>query len=738
MKFKLLVPLIWIFLCLIFFYPVFLGKLPAPLDTIVGLYHPFREVVWNELTAGVPFKNFLITDPVRQQIPWRFLGVESISKLQFLSWNPYSFSGTPLTANIQSAVFYPLNILFFIFPFIYSWSLLIILTPVLSGLFMYLYLRTIKLSKESSFIGSLAFAFSGFMIAWMEWGTLGQVLLWLPLILTLKEKILLKFSWKWLILLSLSEVSMLLAGHVQISVYVVIFSTIYLITRLISYHDSKKVYPFLLNALIVFILIIPQYYSFFQFVRLSARSYDLPDWQASSWFLPINQTIQFIAPDFFGNPSTLNYWGEWNYGEFIAYIGIVPLILYLIALVMVKNNLSLFYKLSVVVILLLIIRNPVSEIPFKLRIPFLDSAQPTRMLSILVFCASVLSAYGFDYLMSLKNNQKEKRLWLCLLFPVFIILILWLITIKGPNLEVSQRNLILPTFFVITSAVALYSYLKVKTKVLLYFLIIVTFVDLFRFGHKYLSFSSSQYFYPQTKTIEFLNSQQKPFRIMTIDRRIMPPNFSIMYKLQDVSGYDPLYLLRYGTLVNSWQNNNPAIYPGRFNRIITPENYDSFITDLLNVKYILSLSDINSSKLKLVFTEGETRIYENINVLPRAFLVNRIVKAEDDHNEVDLMFQNQSLLSTTAISQSRIDVDGSDIREEEKAVINNYSENNIEITVNTSKTRLLLLSDIYYPGWIAYVDDNPVNIYQVDYLLRAVIVPEGLHKVNFEYKFKII
>ena len=52
----------------IFFSPVWLkGKLPIPADTIVGLYHPFRDMVWKEFTAGVPFKNFLITDAVRQQ-----------------------------------------------------------------------------------------------------------------------------------------------------------------------------------------------------------------------------------------------------------------------------------------------------------------------------------------------------------------------------------------------------------------------------------------------------------------------------------------------------------------------------------------------------------------------------------------------------------------------------------------------------------------------------------------------
>ena len=95
----------------LFFYPfIFFGKVPIPVDTIVGMYHPWRDVVWNNLTSGVPFKNYLITDPVRQQYDWRKLAIEQFKKGQFPLWNPYSFSGTPLLANFQTAAFYPFNI----------------------------------------------------------------------------------------------------------------------------------------------------------------------------------------------------------------------------------------------------------------------------------------------------------------------------------------------------------------------------------------------------------------------------------------------------------------------------------------------------------------------------------------------------------------------------------------------------------------------------------------------------
>ena len=71
--------LIFIFLSvLILFWQFFLkGLLPIPSDTIVGLYYPFREAYFKTNPNGLPYKNFLITDPVRQQYPWKNLVINA-------------------------------------------------------------------------------------------------------------------------------------------------------------------------------------------------------------------------------------------------------------------------------------------------------------------------------------------------------------------------------------------------------------------------------------------------------------------------------------------------------------------------------------------------------------------------------------------------------------------------------------------------------------------------------------
>src|SRR5260221_9217907 len=120
---KLLPFFILVAIIVIFFRQFFLQNLlPIPSDTIVGLYNPFRDFYVKEFPRGIPFKNFLITDPVRQEYPWRFESILQEKLLELPLWNPYNFAGTPLLANQQSAGLTPFNILFFLLPFPLSWS----------------------------------------------------------------------------------------------------------------------------------------------------------------------------------------------------------------------------------------------------------------------------------------------------------------------------------------------------------------------------------------------------------------------------------------------------------------------------------------------------------------------------------------------------------------------------------------------------------------------------------------
>ncbi len=720
--------------------------MPIPADTIVGLYHPYRDVVWNGLTAGVPFKNFLITDAVRQQYPWRKLAFDVLKKGQYPGWNPYTHAGTPLAANIQTALFNPLNILYLLFPFNLAWTFQVMSQPILLSLFMYLYLRKIGRSKEASLLASLVLSFCGFSIAWLEWNTTLHTLVWLPASLLAIENILEKSSQtRWYLLLVFALSSILFAGFLQTAFYIYTLIAVYILFRIQSSENrerrSKLLSQFFVLGVLVLAITSIQWLPTIRFIQNSARSFDQGNVLGrEDWFIPWQHLVQFIAPDFFGNPATLNYWGVFNYVEYIGYIGVVPLIFVLLGL-RTKEDKHLhqkrFFIFSLLTALLFATNNFIARIPFHLHIPLISTAQPSRLMVIIDFSLAVLAAFGVDWFLSnLINNEMRillERTGKVVGLLLFILFGLWTITfvsggtfenISPENLHVAQRNLILPSGFVLLSSIILFGGLlsshQVKKRknviqsLIFTILFLITVADLFRFAWKFTPFSNADYLYPKTEVIKFLEKDQSVWRYMTTDRRIIAPNFSISHKFQTIEGYDPIYLKRYGQLIATAQRGQPTLDEVEFHRIIRPDNFESPIYDLLNVKYILALRDIDHSKLQKVFQEGETRVYENMNVLPRAFIL-------PDYQDVSEM--NQLSMAFEVTNQN--------IRH--TAQITSYEENEVELTVEDDQGGMLVLADVYYPGWSVTIDGSPAELKPMFHALRGTIIPSGRHEVIYRY-----
>jgi uncharacterized membrane protein YfhO len=60
--------------------------------------------------------------------------------------------------------------------------------------------------------------------------------------------------------------------------------------------------------------------------------------------------------------------------------------------------------------------------------------------------------------------------------------------------------------------------------------------------------------------------------------------------------------------------------------------------------------------------------------------------------------------------------------------------NIIQIVVSTPTDAILVLSDLWYPGWSGNLDGNEMEIYRANYLLRAMAIPPGSHTVEFRYR----
>lgn len=729
-----------IILVLIFFWQFFLkGLLPIPSDTIVGLYHPYRDLYARDYPRGIPFKNFLITDPVRQQYPWKDLSIDLLKKGKLPLWNPYTFSGTPLLANFQSAVFYPLNIIFSILPFNLAWSWLIVLEVFLGLVFMYSYLDNLKLNKFASLLGSIIFSFCGFSIAWLEWGNILHTVIWLPLILLAIDKITenrqsknLRLFWPFIFVFSL--ISSFFAGHLQIFFYLFVLSLTYFFYRWI---ESGKDIGILIKFIIYYFLFVVitsiQWIPTLIFIQESARNIDQSNWQKIGWFIPWQNLLQFVVPDFFGNPATLNYWGVFNYGEFIGYTGVAPLLFAVYALFFIKNNRIFLFGFIFFASLIFSFPTIFAKIPYLLNLPLISTSQPTRLIFITDFSLAVLSAFGLDTFIK-SGNKNIKYPWL---FLALIYLFIWLgvsiLSKQGQlagDLLVAKNNLILPSFIFTLLTVPLFIYYssigKRFREIIIIFIVLLTILDLFRFGWKFTPFTNKEYLFPQTETLKFLESQKGQFRIMTTDPRIFSPNFSIIHKLQSVDGYDPLYLKGYGELIASLERGKPDISgPFGFDRIITPHNIDSKLIDLLGVKYIMSLSDLTSNRFKKVFQEGETRVYENEKVMPRAFFVDQTINSNSSTNSIKLLFDKD--LAKMAITENFKNSAWS----KGNATISRYEENSVSIQTENEGEGFVVLTDSFYPTWHAKIDGKKTVVYKTDFNFRGVSVPKGKHNIEF-------
>ncbi len=738
----------------IFFAPTILkGQLPVPADALVGLYHPWRDALAKDYPRGLPFKNFLITDPVRQQIPWRKAAIDQWKDRILPSWNPYSFSGTSLVGNIQAAVFYPLNILFFLFEFPVAWTLLIMLEPLLAGILFYLFLRNRQRSPAASLFGAISWSFSGFSIAWLTWGTIGHVALWLPLLLLSIDKILqsktsivLHSAVVWGVVLVTALVMQFFAGHAQVSLYVFLLSLAYALWHLRLTKGNQRVAAcWLTGGLSLFVVI-----TSIQWIPLlvatigSSRVLEAESWTKPGWFLPWQHLVQYIAPDFFGNPATLNYWGEWNYGEFVGYIGIIGLVFALVSLLHWKEKELRFWFIMLAGSLLFLLPTPIASLPYILHLPILSSLQPTRLTMVVDFALAILTAYGFDAFL----KHKGKRAWVAMAGIGFLIALLWILvmvqgaatvdeTIKG-NWMVTQRNLVVPTMVFVLAVAAIIGHIKVKNAtgriVIILFLIGLTTVDLLRFGWKFTPFTLKEYFFPQTAVTTFLQQQQKPFRIVSVDNRMLPPNVSAVYGIETIEGYDPIVDARYEEFFAALARGKPDISrPFGFNRILTAERIDSPLLPLLNVQYILSLTDRKEAYLTKAMQEGETRVYEDTRALPRAYLVEEVKEIAGKQRIIETLFDPTFNPRTTAIVEKPLDVLSSPLSSYESVMIASYNPSSITLSVVTKNPRLLVIANAWNQNWNVTIDDKPANLLRTNYILQGAVVPVGTHRVLLSF-----
>jgi len=155
---------------------------------------------------------------------------------------------------------------------------------------------------------------------------------------------------------------------------------------------------------------------------------------------------------------------------------------------------------------------------------------------------------------------------------------------------------------------------------------------------------------------------------------------------------------------------------------------------LLNIRYFVVHYDYQEPPgfLRPVF-RGSAYVYENLDVMPRATLVGCYAVVQPARAILDSVRLMQRDASVCTFLEQDPGLTLGPV-EGGRARIASYRLNDVTVDVDTPGPALLRLADLWQPDWTARVDGTPAPVLKADYLLRAVPVPAGRHRVVFRYE----
>jgi hypothetical protein len=171
------------------------------------------------------------------------------------------------------------------------------------------------------------------------------------------------------------------------------------------------------------------------------------------------------------------------------------------------------------------------------------------------------------------------------------------------------------------------------------------------------------------------------------------------------------------------------------------------ILDLLNVRYLIA-TKFNESEAMLrarpnrfreIWSDGNASVFENLTWLPRAFLVPQTQTETIPSEEAQLArleesrFDPEHLVILPTRLEPADDNENVSVSGPREAV--KYSEgiNWVRVQVNAATPSVLVLAQIYYPGWRVYVDGKRAELLRPDYAFTGTTVNAGTHDVEFRF-----
>jgi len=672
----------------------------------------------NDLTdLDYPFRHFLIENLKRGQLPL---------------WSSAISGGYPIMAEGQIAALYPLTLLSAFFPLMISVNFTILSTYFLIGLFTYLYLRELKLSQLSALFGAVAMMFGGYALAQLLHWVMLVTLIFLMGGLYLMEKMVKTGKLIFSLLLGLMLGFNFLGGHPQMTFYAMIVLGFYwlFLNFLHRGHLVRNLVLFVLFVLLGLGLGAAQILPEYEFTKNSTRSQGLDPAAITRFNFPMRDLVTFVAPyATFDDTQTLEAFHRngWPQDERYTYMGILTLILAFLAVFKLFKTKArvVFFTVALIFFLLLSFgaETPLSFI--LVNPPFNFFRLPLRFLMLVDVALVMLAAFGFQELLSYLSRlgYLSKKGWaIGAVGGLLIGLVFFDLFVQGSKLHPAVSA----TDWYKTPEVA--KFLKENLK-------------------NQERATTEYYYYPSVKL--FMTQRHlwdEPKTLINL-RNLVPVFNNLLDGIPMAVGAansGGLKIQRYNDL--EMETFFAGVKYPAIDKVTLTDGY-TFINRLSGVRYVVFSEELPSglglSKVfQTNFDNGQKNIYvyEFFDYYPRAFMVGRaevetpekikehLLKVDFDPKQTVYLEEKTEWGAQGAMAAS--------------ALFEKYEDQEVRIKVQASSDGFLFLSDTYYPGWKAYLEEmengkwemENLKIYRANYAFRAVEVPKGGHTVIFKYE----
>jgi Bacterial membrane protein YfhO len=659
-------------------------------------------------------------------------------------WNPFQFCGHPFLATGIYGVLYPLNVLHLLLPTEVAMEAAIALHLALAGIFMYAFARVVGMARQAAVGAGIVFMWSGFVVGEGLWFSPAIAAApWLPLALLAVEKILATRRAVWAAVLAVAIALPILAGYPQTWTYGVYAVALYTAMRMLErlwYRGAapgRVVALLALGMVLAIALMAAQLLPQAELQRMSPRrAGGLSAEQAVTYAPPAADW--FLAQPFNSEPSEPQS----------GYVGIATLLAIALSVFALRGRSRILTFWILGLFSAGVALGPGSPF-FTVHglLPLMKWFRgPQRILYLYAVSAAFLAGVGIDALAAGRQTLPMRRRLIAFGALMLFALTAWHAIAMPPRSVVY-----LACGLGLSGAALTISDVQLR-RVAVAALVVLIAWDLFHavrnpYFHPYHEVQS---FDAERPLWNFVRDHQDYGRTYIKNIFNLPPIMAKQGTLQgiySITDYEPLTLRRYERFYRLLESTHrPSSFTFMGDLRADPAVPGFALLDLMSVRYIVAPKLAGSGSRPLdrwrwkwrpvsELTASHYTLYENTNVLPRSYVAYSAVRVPGEDDALATISAPGFEPRATVVLEDAPAIAGAgqDPRPITPARILRYEPTEVVLEADAASPGHLVLTDTYYPGWYATVDDAAAPILRANYLFRAVAIGSGHHTVVFRY-----